>query len=523
MAMKKSAAFLFALALICGASLGAAPVHRLVTAWRFADQTDGHNELVQKSEWLLMDNDNPVDVRANVLDVADLLCGTGVVYVVEGPVTISRWDDKPDFTFSGTALVVHSNGFHVAALPYSGGAFGRLRALRVHSRRHHPYDPRRDGLMMSNTWGDRNGFVRINAQDMLRELDAAASLGVDVMQIDAGWANVNEIPRERATGSLEWERFWNPPEDAWAASGKRFPKGIKEIYMAAKEKGIALGLWFAPDCANDAAAWRRDADILLNLWRREGVRFFKTDFMSVYSKRGFDNERAFFDAVLDESSGDVAFDLDVTGNVPRLGYFGAPRCGLFVENRYARKGERRPYYPHRTLRNLWTLSETVDPIRLRMEFMNPLRNAETYGGSPLAPSKWPADALLATVLASSPLAWMDCVDVKEVTLAAWRPLVAVWKRAREDWYSGTIAPIGERPDGVSWTGFASVSENGRGGFALVFRELSKDGDYAFDLRPYFGELTAVPEVIAGRGTAVMKNGRLSVNIPAELDFVWVRF
>ena len=228
--------------LTCAASFGA-PVHRLVTAWQFADQTDGHNEFVQKSEWLLMDNDNPVEVRANVLDVSDLLSGTGVVYVVEGPVTLSRWEDKPDFTFSGTALVVHSNGFPVASLPYSGGARGRLRALRVHSRRHHPYNPRRDGLMMSNTWGDRNGYVRINAKDMLRELDAAASLGVDVMQIDAGWAHINEMPREQMTGPLEWQRFWNPPKDAWAVNEKRFPKGIQEISLAAGGEGERNRAW----------------------------------------------------------------------------------------------------------------------------------------------------------------------------------------------------------------------------------------------------------------------------------------
>ena len=118
---------------------------------------------------------------------------------------------------------------------------------------------------------------------------------------------------------------------------------------------------------------------------------------------------------------------------------------------------------------------------------------------------------------------MDCVDVKEETLAVWRPLVEAWKRVREDWYSGTIAPIGERPDGVSWTGFASVSENGRGGFALVFRELSKDSEHVFNLRPYFGELTAASETLAVRGAAVLKNGCLSVNVPAELDFIWVRF
>lgn len=155
--------------------------------------------------------------------------------------------------------------------------------------------------------------------------------------------------------------------------------------------------------------------------------------------------------------------------------------------------------------------------------MNPRRKPESYGGSPLAPSKWPADALLATVLAASPLAWMDCVDVEPETLAAWRPLVDTWKRERERWYGGVIAPIGACPDGMSWTGFVSMAAEGHGGYALVFRELSEDEEHVFDLRPYFGSQTADPVLLAGRGTAVLRDGRLTVKIPASLDYVWVRF
>lgn len=510
-------------ALACSALGDEAAALRLVTDWQFADQTDVHNELVIKTERLLMASDAPQAVQANVVDCRDLLAGTGVVFVVEGPTTQSRWSGDPDFTISGRGTVVHSNGFPVAALPYSGGDVGRIRAIRAHSRRQHPYHPKRNGLMLSNTWGDRHRFERINRADMLREVDAAAALGVDVMQIDAGWAWVNEMPCEKVTGPLEWERYWKLPAGAWGVNTNRFPNGIAEISAAARAKGLSFGLWYAPDCSDDASAWRRDANILLGLWREAGVRFFKTDFMSVHSKLGFDNERAFFDAVIDGSGGEISFDLDVTGRVPRLGYFGAPRCGLFVENRYIRKNDGRLYFPHRTLRNLWALSETVDSVRLRMEFMNPRRKPESYGGSPLAPSKWPADALLATVLAASPLAWMDCVDVEPETLAAWRPLVDTWKRERERWYGGVIAPIGACPDGMSWTGFVSMAAEGAGGYALVFRELSEDDEHVFDLRPYFGSQTADPVLLAGRGTAVLRDGRLTVKIPASLDYVWVRF
>ena len=143
------------LALACSALGDEAAALRLVTHWQFADQTDVHNELVIKTERLLMASDAPQAVQANVVDCRDLLAGTGVVFVVEGPTTQSRWSGDPDFTISGRGFVVHSNGFPVAALPYSGGDVGRIRAIRAHSRRQHPYHPKRNGLMLSNTWGDR--------------------------------------------------------------------------------------------------------------------------------------------------------------------------------------------------------------------------------------------------------------------------------------------------------------------------------------------------------------------------------
>ena len=68
-----------------------------------------------------------------------------------------------------------------------------------------------------------------------------------------------------------------------------------------------------------------------------------------------------------------------------------------------------------------------------------------------------------------------------------------------------------------------MAAEGAGGYALVFRELSEDEEHVFDLRPYFGPQTADPVLLAGRGTAVLRDGRLAVKIPASLDYVWVRF
>lgn len=97
---------------------------------------------------------------------------------------------------------------------------------------------------------------------------------------------------------------------------------------------------------------------------------------------------------------------------------------LFVENRYS---DYITYWPHLTLRALWSLSAVMDPIRLRMEVLNPLRNREKYGDDPLAPSAYPAETLFAIVMPANPLGWFEIQNLDPATVAAWKPLVSAWK------------------------------------------------------------------------------------------------
>jgi len=74
---------------------------------------------------------------------------------------------------------------------------------------------------------------------------------------------------------------------------------------------------------------------------------------------------------------------------------------------------------------------------------------------------------------------------------------------------------------VAWTGFVSAAADGKGGYALLFRELNACADYALDLTGLVAG-TARATVIGGRGTAKVADGTLTVNVPAALDFVWVK-
>ena len=169
------------------------------------------------------------------------------------------------------------------------------------------------------------------------------------------------------------------------------------------------------------------------------------------------------------------FDSDVTAGL-RPGYFGSPDVGpVFVENRYT---DWQTYWPHLTLRNLWQLAGHVDPLRLRMEFLNNQRNTKSYGDDPLAPARYSPDALFATVMFSNPLGWFEISNLPKEYFDKVPPLVASWKKEREAIFSGHVIPIGSAPDGYAWTGFASVAKDRESARVVVFRELNEDAEWS---------------------------------------------
>ena len=249
--------------------------HVKVTAWELMDQTDSHNELVSKREWLLMPGEAPVTLALNVLDAMDVTSGKGVVFVRIAPLPHARSDKRPDFrVVAGRphAVEVLPSAYRCERIPYDGGTLGRHRALMAAERRWRAYVPGRDGLLLSNTWGDRNRDARLNEKFMMREIAAAAELGVDVVQIDDGWQKGRTANSSAANGKGVWNGYWASDPGFWAVDPVRFPNGLSALASAAKEKGVSLGLWFGPDSSNDAANWERDADLLLRYWREFGVR-----------------------------------------------------------------------------------------------------------------------------------------------------------------------------------------------------------------------------------------------------------
>jgi alpha-galactosidase len=498
-----------------------APQHLRVTQVALMDQTDNHNELVWEREWLLMPNEAKFDVQGCVLVAENALDGSGLVFLKLAPLPHARQDkNAADFSVIPGARTVAASftGYPVAVLGYRGGRAGRVRALHDLQRCLRAYRPGRDGLFLSNTWGDRSRDARINEAFLLKEVEAGAALGVDVVQIDDGWQKGRSANSVAAHGKGVWNGYWAADPAFWDPDPARFPNGLATVVKAARDRGMNFGLWFGPDSSQDAANWQRDADHLLGFHRALGVNYFKIDSMKTHNAESLRRQRAMFDRMLEGSGGAMTFDLDVTAEI-RPGYFGLPDIGpLFVENRYT---DFHRYWPHQTLRNLWMLSQVVDPLRLRMEVLNTVRNADKYKGDPLAPALYRPDTLFAVAMVASPLGWFEVSNLPTEYVAQMKPLVATWKAERARMHGGAIVPVGAAPDGVAWTGFVSAGEDGKGGYALLFRELNEQAEFALDL----GGLVpgaARADVIGGRGTARLDGTALRVAVPEKLDFVWVR-
>ena len=493
------------------------PQHLRYTAVELKDQTDQYDELVFERTWLpLQDN---FEVSGNLLIVENPLTRDGLIFLKLAPLPHARPVKSPfDFKVAGSGrrLTFAGPGYPWTVLTYSGGTSGRIAALQDYQRCLRTYKPQRDGLFLSNTWGDRSRDSRISAAFLEKEMAAGARLGVDVIQVDDGWQKGKS--GNSAFGKGAWGNFRSADPEFWKPHPKRFPNGLKPLVEAAREKGMKFGLWFGPDAENDMANWEKDAEVLLQAFDKEGVAYVKIDAVEMKSRTAEANLAKFYDKVLRQTEGRVVFDADATAGL-RPGYFGSLNVGpIFLENRYT---DWHKYWPHHTLRNLWTLMPHVDPLRLRMEFLNQSRHREKYRNDPLAPAAYPPDTLFASVMFANPLGWFEVSNLPESYFQKIPPLVRAWKQEREAIFSGHLIPVGSAPDGYAWTGFSSTAHDRQSARLVLFRELNDEAQWETSI-PLFELEEAKVTVLGGSGSARFTEGLLQVSIPAPLEYLFLR-
>ncbi|OGV55820.1 MAG: hypothetical protein A2X49_11530 [Lentisphaerae bacterium GWF2_52_8] len=497
----------------------------LLTQVILQDQSDVHGEMLWERNYLLHPSEKHIEAQGNLFSIENTLTGAGMVFVKRAPLPHAR-ESSAAFDFK---CLTDQNAFHFklyepelwSIIEYSGALPGRISSFHGWQRAQRPTTtPHLIPKLLCNTWGDRSRDSRVQEKFIFKEIEAAARLGAEVVQIDDGWqkgrsSNSAIIPENGGT----WEGFWKHDPQFWEADSLRFPNGLQAVTEHAKKFGVEIGLWFAPDSSDEFNNWEKDVTKILELHKILGIRHFKFDGINARTPLSYKRLCQMLDAIQTGSQDNIFFDLDITAQ-SRPGYFGAMNTGaIFVENRYT---DWHNYWPHHTLRTLWLLSRWIDPLRLRMELLNNSRNQDKYIDDPLAPIHYSPDTLFATVMFSNPLGWFEVSNLPEEYFQKATPLIMLWKSLRPELFRGTILPIGEVPDGVAWTGFISLAQDMKSGFVIVFRELNRESEAILSL-PGLKERSLKFEILFGEGAVSNCAGAIKVSIPKKLGYVFAQF
>ena len=116
---------------------------------------------------------------------------------------------------------------------------------------------------------------------------------------------------------------------------------------------------------------------------------------------------------------------------------------------------------------------------MQFEVLNQLRNDSLYGSSPLRPALYSIDYIFASVMVSNPLIWMEMSHLSEEQKENLCHIISAYKRERESFVGAFVAPIGERPDGTTHTGFKIEGENAS--YLVLLKEQSDITEYTYDL------------------------------------------
>lgn len=504
--------------------------HWTAKVMSFDDATDHHNNLVKETS--LLPYHKADSYQGNLLLLTNKLANRGLFILKSSPSGRSQQAyPGRDFVIDHKQVLITGFGLSAADVNEGGWAktysyvlgfsdasrVGQLSILRLWQKQLRKLNSARDEMIMSNTWGDRSKDAKMSEQFILGELVAAAKLGITHFQLDDGWQQGLSKNSANKAG-VRWDRW--EPED-WKPHKVRFPNGFENIVRRAKELNISLGLWFNPGSNNQYSDWKTNAEILIGYYQKYNIKVFKIDGIDLVDKESEINIQHFFEYVMHATKGDVVFNLDVTAG-KRGGYHYFSQYGnIFLENRYTDWAN---YYPHYTLRNLWQLSAYVPLERIQGEWLNTWRNRDKYPISDvLAPGNIPWEYQAATTFAAQPLAWMEIssLPTEAFTLA---PLLKAYSVMQNSLHQKIILPIGDEPDGTSWTGFHAIGD--KEGYFLIYRERNDKAKHS--VKTYLKPNTTVEvRSMFGNGksfkTKVGADGCLEFELPKPFSFGVYRY
>lgn len=505
--------------------------HWQLNAVEFSDITDRFNNLVHTEESISY---RPNLYQGNLLFAHDKVSDEGIFILKEAPTSNVQLaypggdflTEFGTFRVTGAGLnptdlhpIEWRRGYGFVTGVYSGDESNRYKALRLYQRNLRTHKPGRDEMLMMNTWGDRGQDTRVRESFALAELEAGAKLGITHFQLDDGWQSGRSSNSALKGGSLN--NIWDN-KNYWEPHPEKFPNGLTPVLKRAKALGIEVCLWFNPSKDNSNEYWEKDADVLIGLYQKYGIRTFKIDGVNLPDKLAEVNFRKFLDKVSLNTNYNVVFNLDVTAG-RRGGYHYFNEYGnIFLENRYTDWAN---YYPYSTLRNLWMLSKYVPPQNLQIEFLNKWRNVNKYpSNDPFAPKNYSFDYLFAITMFAQPLAWFEGTGLPAEAFSTGK-LIKTYLLHNPEIQAGQIFPIGNEPNGKQWTGFQSIG-NVKEGYILVFRE--DNVALKSSVKTWFsaGQRVSFTSV-AGSGKSfdgqVLNGGQVEFELPLKNSFALYKY
>lgn len=506
--------------------------HLNINNFKLYDKTDYNDMLVeQQNATAFTYHNGEIERDGNVFCINDYTSGNSLMMIKHSPTESSALNRKgSDFIIHGNVYAtlygtgIDFNNMPDGRVPYYASAVGVGKTENIYEEmwRYNTSfcldDPRNALFCMSNTWGDRSQDIAVCESFMLKEIERAHQMGVDIIQIDDGWQLGVTANSLRKKGGV-WEGYYADNSDFWAVNTEKFPNGLQKIVDKAKEYGIEFGLWFSPDSSNDFANVDKDIKTLLGIYNKYGIRYFKLDGVKIRNKLCEMRFINLMQELTNRTNGNMRFNLDVTAE-DRFGYMYQPQFGtLFVENRYT---DFTNYFPHNTFKNLWNLAHVIPTRRLQMELLNTRRNTKNYDGVLFAPNTYSPDYLFATVMVANPLFWMEMSNLDDDYAETLAKISNVYKNYKQEIFASRVIPIGDMPNGMAFSGYACKNIENKTYNLILFREATNDSTYTFKL----------PDNVDGKNVEIIyqnaptdivaSSNNITVKFAEQCSFVWIR-
>ena len=120
------------------------------------------------------------------------------------------------------------------------GAGGVSRNMHRWARKYGVYGGGRLCPILLNSW--EGAYFTFNTQTILRMIDDAASMGLEMFVLDDGWFG-NKYPRNSDDAAL----------GDWQVNTSKLPEGIGYLASYAHSKGLKFGIWIEPEMVNPAS------------------------------------------------------------------------------------------------------------------------------------------------------------------------------------------------------------------------------------------------------------------------------